>query len=94
MKNILDMITMVEIEYFVSVPKEKREEFYNYMHNLGYEDSYYDKEYMLKSSYPFGVCMSLKTIQVIESATQCYFTQKAGKMKTFEEFKQIIEQSN
>ncbi len=82
---------MNTIDYFVTVHGVvERGMFYNYMHELGFEDDGYTREYMIDSKYPFGICLKKKKIMVIESATQCYLMQKAGKVKMVEEFKEII----
>ena len=65
--------------------------FYNYMHKLGYKDEGYTKEQMINSPYPFGICIKKKRIMIIESPTICFLVQKAGNMKTVEEFIQIIK---
>ena len=62
------------------------------MHKLGYKDHFMcTKEQMINSSYPFAVCIELKELSVIESATQCYLNDKAGRMKTIKELKQILK---
>lgn len=82
---------MNTIDYFVTAHGViERGMFYNYMHEMGFEDDGYTREYMIDSKYPFGICLKKKKIMVIESATQCYLMQKAGKVKTVEEFKEII----
>ena len=66
--------------------------FYNYMHELGYKDYFMcTREQMINSVYPFAVCMKRKKLCIIESATLCYLNDKAGRVKTVEEFKKIIE---
>ena len=82
---------MGKIDYFVTAQGIiERGTFYNYIHDMGYEDHIYTREYMINSEYPFGICMKKKKVMVVESATQCYLMQKAGKVKTVEEFKDII----
>ena len=49
------------------------------------------REKMVNSLYQFSVCMELKELCIIESATLCYLNDKAGRVKTVEEFKKIIE---
>ena len=68
----------------------ERGAFYNYIHELGYEDEHYSKEYMIKSLYPFGISINSKTLIVVESATICYYNQINNKIKTVEEIKQIL----
>lgn len=65
--------------------------FYNYLCELGYKPYGYTREYMINSTYPFAVCMKKKQFVIIESATMCYLNQRAGRMKTVEEFKEIVE---
>lgn len=87
-----DVSMMDIIDYFVTAHGIiERGTFYNYMHDNGYQDDGYTREYMINSEYPFGVCMKKKSLMVIESATQCYLMQKSNKVKTVEEFKEIIE---
>ena len=79
------------IDYHVTAHgKIERGIFYNYMHKLGYKDERYTREQMINSPYPFGVCIKKKRIMIIESATICFLVQKAGNMKTVEEFMQIM----
>ena len=81
------------IDYFVTAHGViERGMFYNYMHELGYkDDKRCTREEMINIKYPFGVCMSKKELLIVESATHCYLMQKAGKLKTVEQFKEIIE---
>ena len=65
--------------------------FYNYLHELGYKDYIYAKEEMINSLYPFAVCIKRKELVIIESAMMCYLNDKAGRVKTPEEFKEIID---
>lgn len=66
--------------------------FYNYMYNLGFRNDFnFTREYMINSTYPFGVCFKKKKIMVIESATICYFMQKSDKVMDFEDFKKILD---
>lgn len=86
---------MSTIDYFVTAHWViERGTFYNYMHEIGYKDDGFTREYMINSDYPFGICIKKKRIMVIESATHCYLMQKAGKVKTIEEFKKIIDSKN
>ena len=65
--------------------------FYNYLHELGCKDDpRYTKEELINSAYPFGLVMKKKKIMLIEGATMCFLNQRAGRMKTIEEFKEII----
>ena len=66
--------------------------FYNYMHSLGYKDHFLLNRYeMVNSVYPFTVCMELKELAIERSATFCYLNDQAGRVKTVEEFKEILE---
>ena len=66
--------------------------FYNYMHELGYRDCFmYNRERIINSVYPIVVDMKRKELAIMESATMCYLNDKAGRVKTVEEFKKIIE---
>ena len=80
------------INYLVTAHGVKeRTNFYNYLHKLGYNAVFpLTREHMIESSYPFGVCFETKEIMIIESATMCYLNQKAGRLKTVEEFKEIL----
>ena len=80
-------------EYYIVVSGVvERGLFYNYMYELGYKDHFMcTREQMINSVYPFAVCMKLKELCIIESATLCYLNDKAGRVKTVEEFKKIIE---
>ncbi len=95
MKRKKDYETAI-INYLVTPHGVKeRTDFYNYMHRLGYKDDFrLTREHMIESSYPFGVCFERKEIMVIESATMCYLNQKAGNLKTVEEFKEILNSMN
>ena len=87
---------MLKIDYHVTAHGViERGNFYNYMHNMGYTDhKLLDRETIVNSSYPFGVCIKKKELLIIESATINFLTQKAGRMKTVEEFKKIIEKGD
>lgn len=77
--------------YIVASGVIERGIFYNYMHELGYKDHFmWTREQMVNSLYPFAVCMELKELCIIESATLCYLNEKAGKFRTVEEFKEIV----
>ena len=66
--------------------------FYNYMHELGYKDHFMcTREEMINSPYPFAVCIELKELSIIESATICYLNAQMGRVKSIEDFKSIIE---
>lgn len=84
---------MPKIDYHVTAHGIiERSNFYNYMHSMGYTDhKLLDRERMINSSYPFGVCIKKKKLLIVESATINFLTQKVGRMKTVEEFKEIIE---
>ena len=78
---------MDTIDYLVTAHGVlERGKFYNEMHKRGYKDHMDTRDHMIHSSYPFGVCIKKKKIMVIESATQCYFMDKAGKVITQEQF--------
>ena len=83
---------MLTIDYLITAHGViERGLFYNYMHNLGYkDDSRLDREYMINSKYPYGICIKKKVLLVVESATNCYMMQKNNKVKTIEEIKDIL----
>ena len=68
----------------------ERASFYDYLHSLGYtDDKSFDRETILNSSYPFGVCIKDKKLLIVESATICFLEQKNGRVISVEEFKNI-----
>ena len=83
---------MLTIDYLITAHGIiERGLFYNYIHNLGYkDDSRLDREYMINSKYPYGICIKKKVLLVVESATNCYMMQKNNKVKTIEEIKDIL----
>ena len=83
---------MLTIDYLITAHGViERGLFYNYIHNLGYkDDSRLDREYMINSKYPYGICIKKKILLVVESATNCYMMQKNNKVKTIEEIKDIL----
>ena len=83
---------MLTIDYLITAHGIiERGLFYNYLHNLGYkDDSRLDREYMINSKYPYGICIKKKVLLIIESATNCYMMQKNNKVKTIEEIKDIL----
>ena len=83
---------MLTIDYLITAHGViERGLFYNYIHNLGYkDDSRLDREYMINSKYPYGICIKKKVLLVVESATNCYMMQKNNKVKTIEEIKDIL----
>ena len=84
---------MLTIDYLITAHGViERGLFYNYIHNLGYkDDSRLDREYMINSKYPYGICIKKKVLLVVESATNCYMMQKNNKIKTIEEIKDILK---
>ena len=73
----------------------ERGNFYNYIHKLGYkDDKSYDREYMINSTYPFGICIKKKRLLLVESATNCYLMQKNDKIKTVDEIKIVLGDNN
>ena len=64
--------------------------FYNYIHSLGYKDDTYTRNDMINSTYPFAICIKKKKVFILESATQCFFMHKNGKIKTVDEIKEIL----
>ena len=83
---------MSTFDYYIAVRGViERGLFYNYLHDLGYKDYMYTRDEMINSPYPFAVCMKRKELVIIESATMCYLNDKAGKVKTVEEFKEIMD---
>ena len=83
---------MNKIDYFVLASGIiERGMFYNYLHDKGYKDINYNREEMINSSYPFGICLKKKEVMIIESATLCYLNQKSGRNITVEKFKEMIE---
>ena len=88
------VIVMTTIDYLVTADGIiERGSFYNYLHKLGFKDEL-DREYMINSQYPFGLCLKKKLLLVVESATNCYLMQKNGKIKTVEEIKEMLGDSN
>ena len=83
---------MKTIDYFVTAHGvAKRRDFLNYLIELGYKiNEIFTEEYLINSLYPFAICISTKTILIIESATQCYLMDKAGKVLNIEAFKKLI----
>lgn len=68
----------------------ERAHVYNYFHKLGYKDAL-ERDYMIHSLYPFGICIKKKHLLVIESGTNCFYMQKSGRLKTLEEIQDILE---
>ncbi len=64
---------------------------YNYLHELGYEEFVYTREYMINSDYPFAVCIKRKEFIIIESATLCYLNDREGRVIDFEKFREFAE---
>lgn len=84
---------METIDYLVSSHGViERGIFYNYLHKIGYKDAKsLTREDIINSRYPFGICIKSKILLVVESATNCYFMQKNGKIKTVEEIKEVLK---
>ena len=60
--------------------------FYNYLHSLGNTNNkLLDRETMVNSSYPFGVCIKDKELLIVESATIC-FLEKNGRVISVDDF--------
>ncbi len=95
MKRKKDYETAI-INYLVTPHGVKeRTNFYNYLHELGYNAVFpLTREYIIESSYPFHVNFETQKIMVIESATMCYLSQRAGRIKSVEEFKEILNSMN
>ena len=83
----------MKIDYFIKAYGViERGNFYNYMKSLNFKDNILlDRQTMIESSYPFGVCLKKKELFIIESATMCYYANKNGIMKSIEEFKEILK---
>lgn len=79
------------IDYLVTVHGLlERSSFYNYLHTLGYtDDKLFNRETIINSSYPIGVCIKDKKLLIVESATICFLEQKNGRVISVEEFKKI-----
>lgn len=45
---------------------------------------------MVKSSYPFGVCIKDKLLLIVESTTICFLEQKNGKVISVDDFIKIL----
>ena len=69
----------------------ERASLYDYLHSLGYtDDKSFDRETMVNSTYPFGVCIKEKKLLIVESATICFLEQKNGRVINVDDFKKII----
>lgn len=86
---------MITIDYLVSAHGIiERGTFYNYLHEIGYkDDKSLTREDIINSKYPFGICIKKKILLVVESATNCYFMQKNGKIKSVEEIKEVLSKN-
>ena len=83
---------MAKLDYYITASGViERGMFYNYLKELGYKPYGYTRDYMINSTYPFAVSIKRKQFVIIESATMCYFNQKAGRMITIDKFKEIME---
>ena len=83
---------MATLDYYITASGIiERGMLFNYLKDLGYKEYGYTREYMINSTYPFAVCMKKKKFVIIESATMCYLNQQAGRMITFDKFKEIME---
>ena len=71
----------------------ERKKVYDYFHKLGYKDCL-ERDYMIQSLYPFGICIKKKHLLVIESATNCFMMQKSGRLKSIEEIQEILGEKN
>ena len=83
---------MLTIDYLVTAHGIiERGTFYNYLHSLGYtDDKSFDREIMVNSTYPCGVCIRDKKLLIVESATICFLELKKGRVISVDEFKNII----
>ncbi len=66
-----------------------REEFYEYIHSKYIlDDLAFDKEYMIKSHFPFVIDFTKKYFTVLESITCCACAAQNKKIISIEEFKE------
>lgn len=72
--------------YFIN--GKNREEIYDYIHD-NYEviDYVRNKEYMLKSSFPFILDLEDNTLGLLESITSCAMASQNNQIISLEEFK-------
>ena len=89
------MIIISTFNYYIGVSGViERGLFYNYLTSIGYKCYGDTREEMINSPYPFAICMKRKEFVIIKSATMCYLNEKAGKFRTVEEFKEIVDKKN
>jgi hypothetical protein len=89
------VIIISTFNYYIGVSGViERGLFYNYLVSIGYKSYGDTREEMINSPYPFAICMKRKEFVIIKSATMCYLNEKAGKFRTVEEFKKIVDKRN
>ena len=77
---------MEKKQYMISVPKEKREEFYNYIVNNYSLKQHFTKEEMINSPFPFVVDLKRKDFWICNSITCCAMASQNHKIIPLEEF--------